>query len=178
MARDAQKASEKVRRLTHSAMLLCVIFALSAFEHMTPPLPFLPPGVRLGLANVALMYSLFVIGWRNAAVLCALKACFILLSRGLIAGAMSLAGGSLSVIAMAGILALAPKASYLAVSVAGALAHNCGQIGLASILAGTNLFAPYLPYILVGSALFGTLTAALLRAVMPYLEKLERRKSR
>jgi heptaprenyl diphosphate synthase len=167
------RSESPARKMALSAALLSATFALSSLEHMLPPLPFFPPGVRLGLGNIALMYSLFFVSVPNAFGLCALKAAFVFISRGATAGMMSMAGGMASLAGMAAALALfGKKASYLFMSVLGATLHNAAQMALASALAGTNLMLAYLPHIALSGILFGTATCASLKAAMPHLSRI------
>lgn len=156
--------------LARMAMMLAVIIVLSIVEHTLPPLPFMPPSVRLGLSNIVTMYTLFFMGKRYAFVLAVLKSGFVLLTRGVTAGLLSLSGGLLS-IAIIILLALifSNKASYLMLSVAGAVTHNFGQIIMASLILGTNLFSVFWPILLIAGILIGMLTGTLLRVVMPVM---------
>lgn len=167
-----ENRSAKTRRLVLLAMLLAVIVTLSALEHMLPPLPALPPNVRLGLSNIVTMYTLFFLGKREAALLTALKSAFVALMRGAVAGLLSLCGGALSILVIILLSAmLRERVSYLALSVSGAIAHNLGQLLAASALLGTGLWLYYLPVLVVSGAVMGSVTAALLRAVMPLFRR-------
>lgn len=150
------------------AMLLAMIMALSALEHMLPPLPLLPPNVRLGLSNIVTMYALFFMGWRPAFLLAVLKSLFVVLMRGVTAGILSLCGGVLSLLCILLAAALfGQKVSYLVLSLLGAVAHNMGQILAASVLMGTSLVLYYLPVLVLSGIVMGAVTGALLRIVMP-----------
>jgi thiamine biosynthesis lipoprotein len=69
--------------MTTLSLMLSLIFVLSIFEGMLPPLPF---HMRFGLSNVVTMYALFFIGRRAAFTLAALKSAVVLLTRGPVAG--------------------------------------------------------------------------------------------
>ena len=154
------------------SMLLALITVLSFLEHMLPPLPFLPPNVRLGLSNIVTMYALFFLGKSSAAVLTVLKAMFAAVMRGMTAGILSLSGGLLSIVVLILLLALSRgNISCLMLSILGAIAHNLGQIITASFILGTNLILPYLPVLLVSGVVLGSITGCLLRVVMPYFNK-------
>jgi len=168
-----ENISRHTRLLANLAMMLAVIIALSALEHMLPPLPFLPPGVRLGLSNIVTMYALFYMGRRYALILAVLKSGFVLLMRGVTAGLLSLAGGLCSIAVLILLtLACRQKISYLMLSVAGAITHNFAQIGVACVLLSTNLFLVYWPILLLSGVLMGTVTGSLLRVVMPLMRNI------
>ena len=82
-------------------LLFALSVVLSFLEGTLTPLLGLPPGVKLGLANVVVMYALFFLGRGSAFTLVLLKSFFVLLTRGAMAGALSLGGGLLSLGVMA-----------------------------------------------------------------------------
>ena len=63
------------------------------------------------------------------------------------------------------------RISYLMLSVCGALAHNIGQYAAVSAIYGLNLVA-YLPFLMIFGVISGIVTFALLRVVLPILDKL------
>ncbi|MDR1979051.1 MAG: Gx transporter family protein [Synergistaceae bacterium] len=153
-----------LRETTTLALMLSMIFVLSIIEGMFPPLPF---HMRFGLSNVVTMYALFFIGKRAAFTLAALKSLSILVMRGPIAGLLSLSGGVLSLLVIALLAAAWRSASYFLLSIAGAVTHNMTQLLVASWLTSTNLLLLLLPVMAVAGILAGSLTAVLLRVVMP-----------
>jgi heptaprenyl diphosphate synthase len=153
-----------LREFTTLALMLSLIVVLSLFEGMLPPLPF---HMRFGLSNVVTMYALFFIGRRAAFTLAALKSLSVLLTRGPVAGLLSLSGGILSLCAIALVAAAWTDASYFLLSAAGAVTHNMAQLAAASWLASANLLLFLFPVMAAAGVLAGGLTAALLRVVMP-----------
>lgn len=161
----------KTATLTRTALMLALITVLSVLENMLPPLPALPPGVHLGLSNIVTMYALFTIGKKTAVTLNTLKALFVFATRGAIAGALSFMGGMLSVFVIIALNALVgKKVSYTALSVAGAVFHNIGQlIGIAFILDNPAVVG-YLPVLIVSGVVMGSVTGTILNVVMPRLK--------
>jgi len=158
--------------LAGMAMMMAVIMVLSILEHVLPPLPFLPPNVRLGLSNIVTMYTLFSLGRRYALLLAVLKSGFVLLMRGVTAGLLSISGGLLSVAVIILLtLIFRNKVSYLILSVAGAVTHNFGQIIMASAILETDLFSVFWPILLIAGTLIGVLTGTLLRVAMPVMDR-------
>ncbi|SHI17652.1 heptaprenyl diphosphate synthase [Sporobacter termitidis DSM 10068] len=164
---------KKARRTdTYSLTLLSLLFALSialtAVEYMIPPIPLLPPGVKLGLSNIVTMYCLFFLGKKSAFTIVVLKSGFVFLIRGFTSFALSLSGGVLSALVMLLLLAASNRRiSYLVISIAGAITHNIGQLIAASFLLGTGMVMAYFPLLLVSGVIMGNVTGALLRLVMP-----------
>ena len=163
------------KKVALHGLMLAVIVVLTTAEHMLPPLPFVPPGVKLGLSNIVTMYCVFFISRASAVTLNVLKALFVLLTRGWLAGVLSLCGGLLSVGAVLLLLLFwKDKASYAAVSATGACAHNLGQYAAVSVLLRANYFTYYLPILLVSGIIMGLVTGMLLKVVLPALRKIDR----
>lgn len=151
-------------------LLLALALALSFFESLLPAMPFLPVGVKLGLSNIVTMYCLFFLGTGPAFTVACLKSGFVLLLRGPTGAAMSLAGGLVSVLVMLGCRRLLRLGERLT-SIAGAVAHNVGQLAMAVLLLRSAYALYYLPVMILSGMLMGSLTGILLRFVMPYLKK-------
>jgi heptaprenyl diphosphate synthase len=141
------------RRLVLLAMYLGVSLILSYVESLIP-LPIPIPGVKLGLANLVSVVSLITFGL-PATLLIMVSRVFI---SGFLFGTMSailysLAGGFASILVMA--LLLRPRGSKAAlsipaVSVAGAVTHNLGQLVVAAIvIQNTQLLLYYLPFLVL-----------------------------
>lgn len=162
-------------KLTHTALMLTLIIILSVLENMLPPIPALPPGVHLGLSNIVTMYALFVIDKKTAFSLNILKAVFGAVTRGPIAGSLSLIGGLLSICVIITFKALLKdKITYLALSVCGAVFHNIGQLIGIIILLNNPATVFYLPVLIISGVIMGSVTGTILNVVMPRLNQLER----
>ncbi|MBQ8941063.1 MAG: Gx transporter family protein [Firmicutes bacterium] len=160
----------KVNKLTRTALMLSLIIVLSALENMLPPLPALPPGVHLGLSNIVTMYALFTTGKKTAVLLNVLKSVFVFITRGAIAGALSLSGGMLSILIIIALkAALADKISFAALSVAGAVFHNAGQLAAITVILDNFAAVYYLPVLIVSGVVMGSVTGTVLNVVMPRL---------
>ncbi|MGD9559821.1 MAG: Gx transporter family protein [Oscillospiraceae bacterium] len=157
-------------RVALTGMLFALAIVLSVAESMLAPVFGLPPGVKLGLANVVVMYALFFSTRWQALALVLLKAGFGVLSRGLVAGLLSLCGGLLSLLVM--VLLMLPKRppSVLILSVAGALGHNLGQVLVVWLMYGAGAVY-YIPVLVVAALVSGVLTALTLRVLMPALAR-------
>lgn len=93
------RSYQKTRHIALSGLLFALAMALSFIEG-TLVIPGLLPGMKLGLANIVVMYALFFMGPRQALVLDVLKALFVFLVSGFTAGFLSLCGGLLSLAVM------------------------------------------------------------------------------
>ena len=158
-------------RITRLALLTAVALTIFLVEAQIPALTTVP-GVKLGLSNIVTMYALFVLGTRKGFAIAVLKSFFVLLTRAPMAAFMSLCGGLLSVLCMA----LCSRVTwlgkdYMLLSVIGALAHNLGQL-LASVAYTSTVMFYYLPVLVVSGVIMGIVTGAMLRVVMPYIQRL------
>lgn len=161
------------RRIALTGLLFALMLVLSVVESAIPvPMPV--PGIRLGLANIVVMYSLFFLNRSTAVQLAVLKAGFAFLTRGAVAAFLSLCGGLLSVLIMILLFAVwKENLSVFMASVAGAIFHNLGQL-LAVSVVYINLFVwAYLPVLLVAGVAAGAATATLLRVTLPALKRLD-----
>ena len=169
--------SQKIRAITLTSMMLAVVVVLSALESMLPPLPGTLPGIRLGLANVVTMYALFFLSKKQAFLLVGFKAFFVFVTRGVLAGVLSAAGGILSLFVII-LLLFSKKTSYIVLSASGAMAFNFAQIGAASFILNTNLLIIYWPYIILGGIILGSITGKILHAIIPYFERIGNKESK
>ena len=159
--------------LTTTAMMFALIMVFSVLESTFTPLLGLPPGIRLGLTNILVMYSLFFINKPTAFMLVILKSVFVFITRGGIAGFLSFSGGMLALVVMILLIILfKDNISILILSIAGAIAHNIGQLMIASLLLHQNLVLVYLPVLLISGIVVGTITGSLLRVTLPALRKI------
>ena len=151
--------SDPTSRESILAVLGALCLFLSTIEYMIPkPVPFF----RLGLANLPIILSLSILDVRGILTLILLK----VVGQGIVNGTLfsyiflfSAAGSFSSGLLMVLLLRLlGRRISYIGISVCGALASNCAQIGLSYLWIfgiGTVLAAPFLLSI-------GTLSAAVL----------------
>lgn len=113
---------KKTKRLVLLAMLTAVAMILSYVESLLPSVGI--PGVKMGLANIAVIFALFRFGWKEAAALSLVRVVLVSLLFGSV-GAMlySLAGAVLSLAVMA-LLRRIDRFSTVGISVAG---RRCAQ---------------------------------------------------
>ncbi len=163
----------KTKRTALLGMLYAVAIVLSIVEGWFTPLLGLPPGVKLGLSNIVVMYTLCFLGWKEALLLGTLKSLGVTLTRGALGGLFSFAGGLCSIIVMAFLLGVKKlNTSYFAASVAGALAHNAGQLAMVALVLSSGLSFYYAPVLLVSGLAMGALTGTAMRLLIPALDRM------
>lgn len=166
------KRGSKTQDIALSGLLFALAMALS-FVEGTLVIPGLMPGMKLGLANIVVMYALFFMGGKQALVLDLLKALFVFLVSGWTAGFLSLCGGLFSLLVMWVLYYHFPvRPTWFILSVCGALAHNVGQLLGASVILSSAMSLYYAPVMLVFGLIMGSLTSITLRALLPALGRL------
>lgn len=164
---------KKTRIIAKLGVLLALACALQFLEGLVPvPLPL---GVKPGISSIVVMYILLFMGFKYAAVSAVLKSCFVLITRGASAFCMSLAGGLLSVAVMGACVWLSQRrdksTGIAAVSVAGGVSHNIGQLAAASVIAGSIYTISYLPVLIPAGVISGLFTGVIFRLLLPVMEK-------
>ena len=149
-------------------LLIALALILSYLESLVP-LSFGVPGIKLGLPNLVVIFALYRLSPRSAAVISLIR---VLLSAVLFGSVLSLAysaaGAVLSFLVMWG-MQRSGKFGETGVSVAGAVAHNAGQILTAMLVLETGRLVWYLPVLCIsGTAAgvcIGLLSAVLVRRI-------------
>ena len=147
------------KNLALCAVLTALALGLSTLENLFPISLVVPlPGIKLGLANIVTVFALYQLGAGPAlgilAARCLLGAMFAGNASALL---FSLMGGVLAMLTMI-LLKGARGLSVYGVSIAGAAAHNMGQICAAMIVLGGTAVLGYLPVLLGVSLVTGSLT--------------------
>ena len=75
----------KTIRLTVLSLLCALAIVLSVVDSAIPAMPFMPPGAKLGLSNIATMYAASFFGLIPALIIAIVKSLFVGLTRGLMA---------------------------------------------------------------------------------------------
>lgn len=167
-----REEDKKTKRMVLTAMLFATAIVLSIVESMIP-MPIPVPGVKFGLSNIVVMYAMFFLHKREALAIAILKGVFSAMTRGAVAGLLSLTGGLFSIAIMAILMyVLKEKGSYFLYSMCGAIFHNIGQFTAISILYTNMAMIYYLPVLLVSGIIAGTITSVLLKVILPALQKL------
>ncbi len=163
---------KKTHEIALSGLLFALAMALSFIEG-TLVIPGLMPGMKLGLANIVVMYALFFMGAKQALILDLLKALFVFLVSGWTAGFLSLCGGLLSLLVMWVLYYHVPvRPTWFILSVCGALSHNIGQLLGAGVILSSKMSLYYAPVMLVMGLIMGAVTSVTLRAILPALGKI------
>ncbi len=141
----------KAKRLALCGLLTALALVLSYLESLVPlgSLSFFVPGVKLGLPNLAILFALYRLGFKEAAVISLVRVLLVSLLFGNVFSLAYSAAGAALALAVMGLLRRSGKFGTAGVSVAGAVAHNVGQILVAMAVLETGAIAAYLPVLLL-----------------------------
>lgn len=150
-------------------MALALIFS---YVESLVPISLGIPGVKLGLANLIVIITLYKMGIREAYVISIVR----VILAGFIFGNMfgiiySLAGGLLSLTVMI-FLKRTDWFSIIGISMAGGIFHNIGQLILAGIIVESTSVIYYLPALLLAGLITGCIIGVISKEMIKRLKKL------
>lgn len=161
--------NSKTKRMVYDAILAGVALTIFMVELQLPsPVPV--PGVKLGLANIVTLFAVYALRPADAAAILFVR----ILLGGLLSGRLisllySLAGGVLCLATMLLLKKFLKKQVWLC-SIAGAMAHNIGQIAVAVILTRSIYVAVYLPILIVAGTIAGLFTGLCVQMSVKYFK--------
>ncbi len=127
------------------------------------------PGVKLGLANLVIVFILYRMSVKDALLISVMR---ILLSGFMFGNLMSilfsLAGTFFSICIMY-LMKKMEGFSILGVSIAGACMHNLGQLCVAAFVVQTARLIYYFPILLISGVITGLLIGILVRLMLQYI---------
>lgn len=153
------------QRLARISLLSALALVLSYIEAMIP-LPVALPGVKLGLANVAVVVALLGLDMRAAAAVAVVK----VMASGFLFGSPTMLmyslGGTALAFAGSAAVSLIPGLGAVATCMVAAILHNTGQIAVAALLLGTPSVLLSLPPLAVAACATGFATGAVAAGVL------------
>lgn len=158
--------------MTHKKTAYLGLFAAIAiiFGYVESLIPFFAgiPGMKLGLANLAVLFILEKYSWKEAALVSTVR----ILVIGFLFGNMfsilySLAGAALSLTVMT-LMKKFSGFSILGISVAGGVSHNIGQLIVASLIVENTSLLYYAPALLISGVVTGLLIGLLAGESRPH----------
>ncbi|MDY0087383.1 MAG: Gx transporter family protein [Coriobacteriia bacterium] len=149
--------------------LLLALAAVIGYVEGTLVAPLPVPGLRLGLANVAVIIALARFGPRAAAFVSLGRVFLVALAAGTLAGPtflLSLAGACASLVVMIALASAGPMFSVIGWSLAGSAVHVIAQLCVASLLAATSAPLALVPVALALSVPLGYAVGFLARLLL------------
>ena len=148
----------KTKKLTLLALLAAIALTIFMIEAQIPsPVPI--PGVKLGLANIVTVFTVFVLGPKEGAAVLAVRIFLGAVFAGNFSTILYSAGGGGLAILTTILLKKVLKDNQLWVAgCLGAVAHSIGQMAMAVLVTGTPGLLLYLPVMIGVSILTGCFT--------------------
>ena len=143
----------KTKKLVTLAVVVSLAMVLSYLERLLPEPPI--PGIKLGLANIAVVFALYKLGKWEALVISLVRVMVLSMIFGTFVSFLyAISGAIVSFLLMLLLKCITPL-NTVTVSIVGAISHNLAQIGVACFLFETNLIIYYLPFLLISGTVAG-----------------------
>lgn len=139
---------KNLKELVYTSLLVAIALAVSLIETMIP-LPVMIPGAKLGLANMIILVTLMVFGFKRGFQVAVLKSVLLMLVTGFGPSFLYSFAGAIFATCMMGLsLRYTSKIfSTIGISIIGAVAHNFAQVVVASYVLGSLMVFTYFPFL-------------------------------
>ena len=144
----------KTLRLTALALTISFAMILSYIESRIPAFVTIP-GIKVGLANIAVIFTLYKFGVKEAVTVSVIRVALVSSLFGTpVSFIYSVSGAILSLASMILLKKLTPL-TEVTISVTGGVMHNVGQIAAACFMFSTNVVTYYLPFLIASGTIAG-----------------------
>lgn len=155
-------------KITTLALTVTLALIFSFIESRIPAFVAIP-GVKIGLANIAIIFALYKLGIKEAVCVSIIRVFLVSILFGSpISLIYSISGAVLSLLTMILLKKLTPL-TEITVSISGGIMHNVGQIIAASLMLATNVIVYYLPFLILSGTIagvaIGTVSALVIKKV-------------
>lgn len=150
----------KQKKIAYMGLFAAIAIIFGYVESLIPFFAGIP-GIKLGLANLSVLFILETYTWKEAALVSMVR----ILVIGFMFGNMfsilySMAGAALSLTVMT-LMKRFSGFSILSVSVAGGVSHNIGQLIIAALIVENTSLFYYAPVLLISGVITGILIGIL-----------------
>lgn len=155
------------------SLLLSLSVVFSIIESMIPIFNGIVPGLKLGLANIIVLFVLYIFSFKDAVYISILRVFLVsILRTGVFSVTFffSLGGAVLSVVFMF-LFKKITKLSIIGISIIGAIFHSIGQVIMAVFILETSKIIYYLPFILILAIPSGIIIGIISKELVNYFEK-------
>ena len=154
------------KKITRLSMLLAISVVLSLIESLIPLLNGIIPGIKLGFANIVILFTLYTFSLKDAFIISILRVRTGVFS---ITFFFSLFGALLSLLFMY-MFKKFTKLSIVGVSIIGSVMHTIGQIIIAVIFLSNVNILYYLPILLITSIVTGIIVGYISNALIAIIK--------
>ena len=159
----------ETRKIARMGLLVALSMILSYVESLIPAFVAVP-GVKVGLANIVVIFALYTLGPIEALIVSLLR---VILSSFLFGSVLSLLYSLSGALLSLGGMILMKKLkifSTTVVSVTGGVLHNVGQILVACLVLETYVLLYYLPVLILSGTITGAVIGIIASLVIKRLE--------
>lgn len=162
----------KTKKITMLAMLAAISVVIAILESFIPFIGNIIPGLKLGLANIIVIYTLYRYGFKDAIIISLIRVFVVALLRtGFgINFLFSLGGAIFSILSMA--LIRKTKLSMIGISIIGSVFHSIGQVLVGILIIDNYNIIYYLPYLLIFSIPTGLIVGIMARKIFDYTKNI------
>ncbi|MCI8627955.1 MAG: Gx transporter family protein [Firmicutes bacterium] len=157
------------KKIAYCGLLTTVALLLSYVERMLA-IPMIVPGMKLGLANVAVLIALYILDNKTAFSISILR---ILISALLFTGFASFLYSASGALLSFTVMAFCKKTnifSMIAVSILGGISHNIGQITIACVIVENIGLFYYMPFLIILGIATGFITGIVGNKAVYYIK--------
>lgn len=148
----------KVKKMTLLALLSAIALTIFMVEAQIPALVPIP-GVKLGLANIVTVFTVFALGAKEGVIVLFIRIFLGAVFAGNFSTILySAAGGACAIGVTILLRKILTKKQLWVAGCLGAIAHSIGQMAMAVLLTGTPSLAVYLPVMIAVSIVTGVFT--------------------
>lgn len=162
----------ELRKITQLSMLLSLGVVLNIVENLFPVLGGQIPGMKIGIANVVILFTLYTYGLKDALTLSVLRVFLVgILLTGIFSPTFffSISGALLSILMMY-LVKKITNLSIIGVSIIGAISHSLGQVLMAIVILNTDSIIYYLPWLLLVSIPSGIIIGIMSKYMLNHLK--------
>lgn len=158
----------ELKKVVRLSMLISLSVVISIIESYVPIFNNVIPGLRLGLANIIILFVLYKYSFKDSLYVSIVRVILVgLLRTGLFSMTFffSLSGALFSILFMY-LVKKIKKFSVVGVSIIGSITHSIGQIIVAILLLKNENILYYLPYLLIFSIPTGIVTGLIAKRLL------------
>jgi heptaprenyl diphosphate synthase len=165
----------EIKKFTRLSLLLALSVVLNLIESVVPIFNGVIPGLKLGLANIVILFVLFSYTFKDALYLSILRVLLVgILRTGLFSVTFffSLGGALLSIIMMC-LAKKITKLSVIGISIIGSFFHSLGQVIVAAFMIEMTSMFYYLPILLIFSIPTGIITGIATKELLKNFKEID-----
>ena len=166
----------ETKKFTRLSLLLALSVVINLIEVFIPIFSGIVPGLKLGLANIVILFVLISYGFKDALYLSILRVILVgILRTGLFSVSFffSLGGALLSIIMMY-LSSRYTKLSIIGISITGSIFHSIGQIVISMLFLDVTTMLYYLPLLLLFSIPTGIITGILSNELIKSFKEIDK----